>query len=546
MNYRFYIITGLIAISVTGIASAQVDTTKSRPVKITSTFKPVLREAAKINLNASPPVADTSKPRLQYNIPDQNLLFPYQPGSLKPLAMQIDTGGRWDNNSYVKAGFGSLRTPYLQAGISFGDGKKTGLNIYAKHVVSQGKIESQDFSYTNVALDGFFQTSKNLEWDAKLGMKTDQTYKYGFQPSTLSFNKDSLKQRFQTWYGRVSFHNLQPTTFGISYAPEVKVKVFNDNHNNNESNTYGNLPLQKKVGKTFEVDLGATFDLTRFNPSAKTTINNTMWYISPSVLFKTPNLIIQAGVRPSWDNSSTKIFPNVMAEVGTSDQRFSFIAGWIGYFRKTSYEYLASLNPWIFVPATFKNTGIEERYAGFKGSVGNHFSYSAKVGFNKITNQPLFVNDTVDGKSFIVLNESQMNVLHFGGQLGYSVGEKFSLITGVKFNQYTNLHDNAKAFGLLPLELNADMRIQILKDLYMTSDLFAWGGENYRKKDGGNDKLPGAFDLNAGLEFRITKNLKLWTQFNNIFNQQYQRWNQYQVYGFNFVGGVIFAFDQKN
>jgi hypothetical protein len=79
-----------------------------------------------------------------------------------------------------------------------------------------------------------------------------------------------------------------------------------------------------------------------------------------------------------------------------------------------------------------KNTGIEERYIGFKGSIGDHFSYSTKAGFNKLTNQPLFVNDTVDGKSFIVLNESQMKVLHYDGEIGYTVQEKFSLKAGIQ------------------------------------------------------------------------------------------------------------------
>ena len=46
----------------------------------------------------------------------------FQPASLKPLAYRVDTGGRWDNESYVKLGFGSLSTPYLQAGLSLGDG----------------------------------------------------------------------------------------------------------------------------------------------------------------------------------------------------------------------------------------------------------------------------------------------------------------------------------------------------------------------------------------------------------------------------------------
>jgi len=525
---------------------AQKDTTKPRAVEISSVFKPMLRGAAKINLNATPPVVDTTKPKLQYNIPNENLLFAYQPGSLKPLALDVDTGGRWDNNSYIKAGFGSLKTPFVQAGISFGDGKTAGLNIYAKHVASQGKKEFQDFSHTNVALSGFYQTSKNLEWDAKLGMISDITYKYGFLPESLSFPKDSLKQNFQTWQGRVSFHNIQPTSFGLSYAPEVKIDVFNDNHSNNESNTYVNLPLRKTVGHHFAIDLGLTFDLTRYKPSGKTAINNTMYDIAPSVTFKSNSFSIMGGIRPTWDTRTTKIYPNIMAEIGTPDQRFTVIAGWTGYLRKTSYESLAAYNPWIFAPTQLKNTGIEERYAGIKGSFEDHFSYQAKLGFNKLTNQPLFVNDTASGKSFIVLNESQMKVLHMGGDVAYNVGEKFSLSAGLTINHYSSLHDNAKAWGLVPLELKSAMRLQILKDLFLTSDLFVWDRVPYRKKDGSSDLLKGAADLNAGLEFQITKNFKAWTQFNNIFNKQYQRWNQYPVYGFNFLAGVIFAFDQKN
>ena len=70
---KFLVIaTGFILAAAT--ATAQ-DTT--RKVKITSAFKPVLKEAAKINFNASPALNDTSKPRLQYSIPNQNLNFAY-------------------------------------------------------------------------------------------------------------------------------------------------------------------------------------------------------------------------------------------------------------------------------------------------------------------------------------------------------------------------------------------------------------------------------------------------------------------------------------
>ena len=120
------------------------------------------------------------------------------------------------------------------------------------------------------------------------------------------------------------------------------------------------------------------------------------------------------------------------------------------------------------------------------------------------------------------------------------------MVAGWNFNQYTGLKQEQKAWGLIPLEMNVAMRVMVIRDLWLKADVFGWNGPQYKKANGDNARLNGALDLNAGLEFRITRNLNLWAQFNNITNQEYQRWNQYKVYGFNFVGGVVFSFDQKN
>jgi hypothetical protein len=523
------------------------DTLRKKSIDITSSFRPELEVAAKIAFNATPPTADTARPRLQYDIPDPSLQLVYQPGSLKPLALQIDTSAAFANSNYVKAGFGSLRTPFFQSGFTFGDGNTSGLNIYAKYLASDGKLDYQKFTSTHVKLSGFYKTAQNMEVNAAVGMKYDGTYKYGYEPKTLNFpDNDSIRQRFQTYYLRIGAHNVNPTEYGINYSPQIKIDVFGDHIKNRESNTVVDLPLEKTIGEDFAVNLALNFDLTRLSLDDKaSTVNNTTWYVAPSVTYKHPNFRIQAGIRPSWDNKTFKMFPNILAEVSTSDQRFTFHAGWTGYIRKTTFQYLASQNPWLWAPSSLTNTWIEERFAGFKGSVGDHFSYNAKVGVNILNNQPLFINDTSaagDGKSFLVVNERRINVLTTGGQIGYNVEEKFALIAGLSFNQFTGLKDNEKAWGMIPLELNASTRIQIIKDLWLKGDLFAWSGPKYLKKNGGVGDSGSAFDLNAGLEFRITKNLNLWTQFNNIFNKEYQRWNQYPVYGFNFVGGIIFSF----
>ncbi len=195
-------------------AKAQ-DTIRRRTVEVSSQFKPVLKDAAKINFNATPPTTDTARPRLQYQIPNQNLQFVYQPGMLKPLALSIDTGGSWSNESYVKAGYGSLKTPFFQAGLSVGDGKTVGLNLYAKHISSEGKIDFQKYSNTSFDAAAFFQTAKNHEWNARLGAEQQTQYRYGFAKG-LTFSDDSLKVKYQTWRGRIGFHNLNTVEYGLS------------------------------------------------------------------------------------------------------------------------------------------------------------------------------------------------------------------------------------------------------------------------------------------------------------------------------------------
>jgi hypothetical protein len=157
----------------------------------------------------------------------------------------------------------------------------------------------------------------------------------------------------------------------------------------------------------------------------------------------------------------------------------------------------------------------------------------------------LFINDTITGKSFLVVNESKMKAIHYDGQVGYTVGEKFSLVSTLIFNKYAGLKDNDKAWGLMPMEFKTAACLQVLKDLYVKGDFVAFNSGPFQSKvtkDAGNT----AFELSAGAEFRVVKNIKVWAQFNNIFNNKYERWNQYPVYPFNFLGGIVFSFAQNN
>ncbi len=219
----------LFSISVFMFASAKAQRTidSTRTVIITSAYKPVVRPASKINFSAATPAVDTTRPRLTYNVPAQNLFFSYLPATLKPLALSADTGVLWENHNYVKAGFGNYRTPYLQAGLSFGDGTGSMVNIHTKHISQKGNLPFQQYNHSYADVMGTFTNpGSNNEVRGKIGFDKFTTYQYGYEPDTLVFNKDQLRNSFTTFNVSTGLRNKTVNQFGISYNPSIDVILF--------------------------------------------------------------------------------------------------------------------------------------------------------------------------------------------------------------------------------------------------------------------------------------------------------------------------------
>ncbi|MBC8035322.1 MAG: hypothetical protein H7Y03_14330, partial [Chitinophagaceae bacterium] len=359
--------------------------------------------------------------------------------------------------------------------------------------------------------------------------------------------KDQLRQRFQTFGGKLSLRNLEPTEFGVNYHPTIRISVFNgtnDIKKATEANSVLYVPIEKRINDNFAFNLGLTADLTNFRPRDTATIQNNLYSVAPALNYVTDNLSITAGVIPTWQNKEFKLLPNFTADITTNNKYFTLQFGWVGYYNKGSYERFASINPWISQPLSLLNTKADEIYGGFKGTLAEHFTYSAKLGYVSYRNMPLFLNDTIDGKNFNILYATKMQSVLMHGEIGYIQGENFNANAFITINNY-RIKEQPKAFGLQPLELGANLRWQAVRNLWVNADLNIFGGAPYQTLNKISRSGESGIDLGAGLEYKITRQINLWFQMNNIFNNKYERWNQYPVYGFNILGGIIFSFNQK-
>ena len=524
-------------------STAQRDTTRRQTIDITSSFKPVLRNAVKINLSASPLAADTSRPASVYNIPAQNLFFAYQPISLKPLTLSQDTGLQLGIRNYVKAGFGNYTTPYIAAAVSFGNGKSSIVNLYGNYISSKGKITNQNFSEMRLKGTGSFFTAKN-EMYGRAGIDARQYYQYGYDHELHSYNKDSVSRRYQDFTVAGGLRNIAVNDMHINYNPNAEAHIFSRENKVTESTLILEAPVEKKFGESVSVKVAARADITNFankTTAINTSISNNLFQIAPELVYYSDRFTFHGGVTPSWDNGKLSVLPNVYGEAQLQQKVLIVQAGWVGRFIKNSFRSLSLLNPYMADPSFLLNTKEVQFYGGVKATLGKHFSFNAKAAFVTYNNMPLFVNDFNDGKSFVIRNESKMNALQLHGDMSLVSQDKFTLTAALDVNTYTGLKDNANAWHLIPLQLTGSFRWNAFKQVLLKADLFAFSGAPALLKNNSEIKLKGT-DFSAGGEFKINKKFSAWLDFNNILDNKYQRFNNYPVYGLNVIGGIIAHF----
>jgi len=525
-------------------AVAQKDTTKKQTIDITSSYKPVLRNAVKINFSATHLNADTSKSVGPYNVPPQNLFYTYQPGSLRPLALTQDSNLNLGTRNFLKAGFGNYSTPYISGGFSFGDGKKSLVNIYGDYISSKGSVKNQDYLGLNIKAAGsYFLQDDELYGSASV--KQQDYYLYGYDHAVHDYKKADLLQRYQTLNLKAGFRNKASNGSGINYDPNVNINLFSNQNKASETSMILTAPVEKTFADAFTIKVTAKADITSYtskNLASNIKYSNNIYSIAPELIYAKPLFNIHAGVTPTWDNNKLSVLPNIYGEAKIQNKIFLVQAGIVGRFIKNNYQNLTGINPYIQPLLFQQNTKETEIYGGIKATVGSHFNFSAKASWITYHNLSLFVNDTTDGKTFYIANESKVSDFRIHGDMSFISQDKFTVTGGLTFNGYNGFKDNKRAWGTLPLELNASLRWWAFKQVLLKGDFMAFNGGAFLMKDGSDVKLGGGADLSAGVEFAINKRFSAWLDVNNIFNNKYQRWYNYPVYGLNILAGATLRF----
>lgn len=543
VNSKLIFSAGFIGFLMMGAltASAQ-EPTHEQTIKITSSYKPKLLNPAKINLTASPLKIDTTRSVQKYNVPAQHLFFNYQPIAGNPDSLHL--GGALDlgKRNYVKAGYGTSYSPYLKGVIEAGDGKEHLFNISAEYTSGKGKIPFQKFSDLDIrSTESYFV--KDHELYVASGFRSQGHFQYGYDHDLLEMEKGDIQTKLNTNDIDLGARNLVQNSFGINYDPHLRFAITRSKHRMNEKTFGFTVPVWKTINENMDAGLRLQ---ANFNSYARKIENfrtqNNLFEITPSFRWHDEQFDLHAGITPAFDNGDASLMPDFYGEVKIPESPLVVLAGWRGRYDPNSFRTLYDHNPFIQDSLTLTNSKKAEVYGGLRFSFAKHFVLNTKLSYGTWKDVPLFINNELAPWQFLVVNESKMNVFLFHTDLNFIQSDLFSVTAGLDATSFSGLRDQPEAWGLYPLKINASARWHLLEELMLKADIDAFSGSKALSQTGDVKSVNGGADLSLGAEYIINKMFSAWLDINNLFNNKYEYWNRYPVFGLQVIGGVKVRF----
>lgn len=540
-----FLTCGLLFVGATAHAQQKrADTTiAGQTIEITQSYKPEIAKPVRPVITPSLPHIDTTKPRFQYEVPQQTLSYTYHSVPIRPLAL-----GRQEMvmpfQNYVKAGFGNLSSVYVDAGVGSLKAEDYETALHFSHLSQKGPVVNQQSSRTNFDASGKYYTGGHALSAGLDILHNGNTY-YGYDHDSFEYAKNSIRQAFTGANIRIGAENTEANKWNVWYKPTIDFGIYNDKFNAKERTFAFDIPASLAIDSTLSFSLGIRGNFTQLKNDSFD-IGNNYFQVNPAMDLKFDATDIHIGLSPTWGKENTcYLLPDLRLNTRIFNNGMTLIAGWKGNLIQNTYQQLSTKNPFLYNIYDVKQTKADQVYGGFESALGQHVSFGGTLSWRQWKDLALFVNDytlNADGKQFAVVYDSKVQALSLDAFIRYQIGNVFGLsASGTWFNFY-NTETFDKTYHEPMLRLGGNMYIHPIEKLHININADFWDGIYARTNTGENDKLPAFLDLSAHAEYNIIPRLSLFLQLNNILGTKYERWNQYQAYGFNIIGGLRFKF----
>src|SRR6478735_2071053 len=479
--------------------------------------------------NETPP---QPTPKAQtYDYKDLRLTLPKLDSKIKVPTIKPEPFAELRSN-YVKAGFGNYTAPYFEA---FFTSKRNDKFLYGAHLKHLSyKNGSVRYSGSSENLADFYGKyfGKSVVIDGEVGYQRMGYNYYGYNES-IALDKDSIKQAYQTFRGKIGFAS-KDSRAKFTWKADAQMFMFSDKFKVNENETQANLELGYKVNDKIHIELGNSLSVSQYK--IDTASRQRIWFnANPVMHYYKDKLHVKAGFNIAYasdtlsGSNGVRVYPVAFGEYNLIDKKLKAFASIDGSLDKNLLRTYATQNPYLGQNIQLASTNSRlSLQAGLGGKALPYLQWSAKVGYTTYTNFYVFNNSAKDSAKFDVLYDSaHTGVTNFAVDLQYDENKAFkggarAEFFGYKTGQLPEAWHRPTFQGLVYASYNLNRKIYFDANLYYIS-----GIQGKNMITGEVVALKAITDLSAKMEYRVSDRISGCITFNNILNKKYERYLYY-------------------
>jgi hypothetical protein len=539
---------------------AQNSSVDSTTIISVEAYKPFLSDAFKIKKN--PTIKDTNKiiPNLKYSFLNKQVPVGFQINPIKPAKIKGEPLVKL-YKGYAKVGIGTNVTPLAEFYFNSSRSKKYAYGIFGKHFSSKGisKIDDSGYSDNQIGVFGKRFTKKFTLY-GKLSYDRNVFHYYGI-PDDLTEQVISAegiqKQQLNKYSASLALTRNFTDTTQFDYDFNLDYHSLNNLFSSSENNINLNGSLSKYHKKElYAADLEFNFNALK-SPFSNVSSNNLLFGVRPhiSTIYDKWKFTVGLGVFVNNDGG-TKVhfYPEAEFKYNIVENIIIPYIGIKGGMIRNNLNTFLEDNPFVdpfYVDDKYSNQKYNV-YAGIRGSISNKITFNTSFSKQKINDSPLyrknFTTDVLQNKFWIIY--SNLDLLKITGELAYQKLEKIKVILKGDYYSYT-AQNEAEAWYKPNYKISLSGIYDLSDKILVRIDLFAIGKQytedtstfgGLKIFNGMARELDGVFDANIGLEYRYTKKLSAFINFNNIGSVNYERYEDYPTQKFGVLGGLTYSF----
>jgi hypothetical protein len=555
-------------------------------VNVVKPYTPTISDAFKVK--ETPVIEDddnTQKEEIKYNIFSFPVASTFTPAKGKAAGVEKEKQEKLYNN-YATLGVGNYGTINAELFVTHSLNRNEYVGAMLRHLSSQGGIDNivLNDKYYTTALDlTYGNRQKTYSWTSDLGYKNQIYNWYGLPQEFVFSGSDVAIDEMQTYH---TFYVAGKIAAEDSFFRDASMqyKRFWDAFGSAENRFFVKPSLDidvmsEKIKIDFIADyVGGTFEKSYFSTQARE-YNHFNLGLQPSIVYQKEDLSIQLGAGLFYSTGKVNgnnegkffVYPQIKASYKVVGDLMVAYAGAEGTLRQNSYSDVVDQNPFVSPTLDILPTNQQyDIYVGLKGKLASAVAFNLRGSYMNEDDRAFFTNNTplVEGVNLVDLDYSRVVE-------GYSFGNSFgltydnlrtisffaelkadfskSVAFGINGTYYSYSTDQKEAWNLPEMKVSSNLDVDITEKWYAGVNVFFVGERKDRVFVPGQVDptlyeeqaviLKSYFDLNAHVGYKYSERLTGFLRLNNIANQDYQRWLNYPVQGFQVLLGASYKFN---